>query len=73
MSLHLLSMTQTALNAGFTQVGIWTAVVVLACIFGAEIACISILISKMLRAKKQRREEEYEDSYSSDRSNSIPA
>ena len=44
------------LGAGMTTAGILAAIVVLACVLGAEIAGICILISKMLRASKARRE-----------------
>ena len=44
------------LSAGMTTAGFFVAIAVLACVLGAEIAGICILISKMLRARKARRE-----------------
>lgn len=38
-------------NAGFTNTGFLAAIAVLACVLGAEIAGICILISKMMRAR----------------------
>ena len=52
-----------SMGAGLTNAGFLVAIAVLACILGAEIAGICILISKMLRARKARfqRDREEED------------
>ena len=44
-----------------TTAGILAAIVVLACVLGAEIAGICILISKMLRARRARLEHSHEE------------
>jgi len=55
----------SGLSAAFTGNGFLVAIAVLACVLGAEIAGICILVSKMLRARsqklKQRQEEEGEN------------
>ena len=49
-------LTALMFGAGLTNTGFLAAIAILACILGAEIAGIGILISKMLRAKRGRFE-----------------
>ncbi|MBO5294307.1 MAG: hypothetical protein J6B71_03570, partial [Clostridia bacterium] len=49
-------LTASMLGAGLTNTGFLAAIAILACILGAEVAGICILISKMLRARKARYE-----------------
>ena len=49
------------LGAGLTNAGFLVAIVVLACVLGAEIAGICILVSKMLKARNARREQYREE------------
>ena len=63
--MHFSSLLSTGLGAGVTNTTFLVAIAVLACILGAEIAGICILISKMLRARKQKAERELEENQSS--------
>ena len=49
------------LGAGVTNAGLLVAIGVLACVLGAEIAGICILVSKMLRAKNARNQRSREE------------
>ena len=51
----------TVWGIGLTNTGFLVAIVALACILGAEIAGISILISKLLRARRARYERNREE------------
>ncbi len=47
-----------AIGTGATTAGFIAAIAVLACIFGAELAGICILVGKLMRAKRARKEQE---------------
>ncbi len=59
------SFVSFAFSSGISSLGIFALVALLACLLGAEIACICILIVKMARAKRAKEDEEFDDGYQS--------
>ena len=58
-ALHYSLFVSSALSVGFAGAGLWVAIALLACVLGAEIAGICILVSKMLRAREAKRKDAY--------------
>ena len=52
----------SGLGNGLSSTGFLLVVAALACVLGAEIACICVLISKLARARKQKRMRDEEES-----------
>ena len=55
----------SGLGNGLSGTGFFLVVAALACVLGAEIACVCVLISKMLRARKQKKSMEEDDRHRS--------
>ncbi|MBR3894398.1 MAG: uL15 family ribosomal protein [Clostridia bacterium] len=59
--MHFSLFISSNLSAAFTGNGFLVAIAVLACVLGAEIAGICILVSKMLRARSQKMKQHKKD------------
>ena len=61
VALHFQLFISSILGNGLSNTGFMLLIAALACVLGAEVACIGILISKMIRARKERAADEEED------------
>ncbi len=68
--MHFSLLFSSALGSNLSNTGLLAAIAVLACILGAEIAGISILIGKFLRARRERYERRMSSTEDTDRDSS---